>query len=224
MTRGPEDQRFFGRSPEAVGPAARRRPETRGHCRRRSGRLVCGYQLQKRGHELTILDASGRTGGHVRTQREGLDDGFYADAGAEHFTKPGYDICWNYFKEFDRPILDYPHQVNMLRVVDGRMVAEQEAAAINRSKTAGAAFNQRERDYLKEHPGGRLSGLHVDKYIKKITDEYQPFVDGLTELDALSVTELLKRDGVPKRPSSGMVLPTPRSTTSGSRRSCECAI
>jgi monoamine oxidase len=157
--------------------------------------LVCGYELQKRGHEVTVLEAAPRSGGHVRTHREGLDDGLYADAGGEHFVKPGYDICWNYFKEFDLPILDYPHTTNMLRVVDGHMVTEEEAAAINRSKTAAAQFNQRERDFLKKNPNGRLNSLYFDKYIDKITDEYQPFVDGLKELDALSVTDLLKRDG-----------------------------
>jgi monoamine oxidase len=157
--------------------------------------LVCAYELQKRGHEVTVLEASARTGGHVRTHREGLDDGLYVDAGAEHFTKPGYDICWNYFKEFDLPILDYPHTAKMLRVVDGHMVTEEEAAALNRSKTAGANFNQRERDYLKQNPNGRLNSLYFDRYLEKITDEYQPFAPGLQELDALSVTDLLKRDG-----------------------------
>ena len=31
-----------------------------------------------------------------------------ADAGGEHFTKPGYEICWNYFQELNLPVLDYP--------------------------------------------------------------------------------------------------------------------
>jgi len=157
--------------------------------------LVCAYELGKRGHEVTVLEASARTGGHVRTQREGLDDGLYADAGAEHFTKPGYEICWNYFQEFGLPVLDYPHREKMLRVVDGRMVTEEEAAAIRRSQSAGAGFSQRELDYLKRNPGGQLSSLYLARYIEKITDEYQPFGVGLDELDALSVTELLERDG-----------------------------
>ena len=158
--------------------------------------LVCAYELDKRTHDVVVLEASGRTGGHVRTQREGLDDGLYADAGAEHFTKPGYEVCWNYFKELDLPILYYPHRDKILRVMDGRMVTEEKAAALNRSKAAGAAFNQRERDYLKQHPDdGRLSGLYLDRYIEKIQDEYQPFGVGLDELDAISLSELLKRDG-----------------------------
>lgn len=157
--------------------------------------LVCAYELNKRGHDVTVLEAAARIGGHVRTAREGLDDGLYADAGGEHFTKPGYDICWNYFKELNLPVLDYPHREKIIRVIDGRMVTEEEAAAINRTKTAAAAFNQREMDYLKKNPRGQLSALYLDQYIEKIKDEYQPFGVGLDELDNLSVTELLKRDG-----------------------------
>jgi len=43
--------------------------------------LSCGYELMKRGHEVVVIEASGRAGGHVRTLREGLDDGLYADLG-----------------------------------------------------------------------------------------------------------------------------------------------
>jgi monoamine oxidase len=158
--------------------------------------LICAYELHKRGHEMVVVEASNRTGGHVRTHREGLDDGLYADQGAEHFTKPGYDLCWNYFKELDLPILDYPHREKILRVVDGRMVTEEDAATIGREKLKTAAFNQRERDYLKQHPNSiTVSGLYLDRYIDKITDEYQPFGVGLDDLDALSLTDLLKRDG-----------------------------
>ena len=63
--------------------------------------LCCAYELMKRGHEVTVLEASGSTGGHVRTVREGLADGLYADGGAQHFTKPGYDLYWGYVKEFN---------------------------------------------------------------------------------------------------------------------------
>ena len=55
------------------------------------GGLCCGYELMRRGHDVTVLEASNRTGGHVFTFREGLDDGLYADGGAEHFTNPGYE-------------------------------------------------------------------------------------------------------------------------------------
>ncbi len=55
--------------------------------------LCCGYELMKAGHNVTILEANGRYGGHVFTGRDGLSDGLYADCGADHITKPGYENC-----------------------------------------------------------------------------------------------------------------------------------
>ena len=48
--------------------------------------LCCGYELMKRGHDVTVLEASGRTGGHVFTVRDPLAHDLYGDGGAEHFT------------------------------------------------------------------------------------------------------------------------------------------
>ncbi len=53
--------------------------------------LCCAYELMKRGHEVVVLEASGRHGGHVFTVHDGLSDGLYADFGAEHITQPGYE-------------------------------------------------------------------------------------------------------------------------------------
>ena len=44
--------------------------------------LCCGYELMRRWHDVTLLEASDRTGGHVYTITEGLDDGLYGDGGA----------------------------------------------------------------------------------------------------------------------------------------------
>ena len=65
------------------------------------GGLSCAYELVRRGHDVTVLEAAGRTGGHVRTIRDPLADGLYVDGGAEHFTRPGYEIFWGYVKEFN---------------------------------------------------------------------------------------------------------------------------
>ena len=54
--------------------------------------LSCAYELVRRGHQVTVLEASGHTGGHVQTVWEGLADGLYADGGAEHFTQPGMSV------------------------------------------------------------------------------------------------------------------------------------
>ena len=58
----------------------------------------CAYELMRRGHNVTVLEASGRVGGHVRTVRDDLPDGLYVDAGAEQFTKPGYEKYWSYVR------------------------------------------------------------------------------------------------------------------------------
>ncbi len=68
------------------------------------GGLSCAWELVRRGHEVVVLEASDRTGGHVFTFRDPLDDGLYADAGAEHFTQPGYERYWSYVNEFKLPI------------------------------------------------------------------------------------------------------------------------
>jgi len=77
--------------------------------------LCCAYELMKLGHEVVVLEASGRHGGHVFTGRDGLSDGLYADMGAEHITKPGYERYWEYTKEFDLEVLPYPRRQNILR-------------------------------------------------------------------------------------------------------------
>src|SRR3984885_7128516 len=43
--------------------------------------LCCAYELMKAGHQVTVLEASGRYGGHVFTGRDGVSDGLYADYG-----------------------------------------------------------------------------------------------------------------------------------------------
>ena len=74
------------------------------------GGLSCAWELVRRGHDVTVVEASGRTGGHVFTFRDGLDDALYADAGAEHFTQPGYDRYWSYVREFNLAHLYYPRR------------------------------------------------------------------------------------------------------------------
>ncbi|HWJ57066.1 MAG TPA: FAD/NAD(P)-binding protein, partial [Vicinamibacterales bacterium] len=76
--------------------------------------LSCAWELVRRGHDVTVLEASDRTGGHVFTFRTGLDDGLYADAGAEQFTKPGYEKYWSYVREFDLAYRYYPRREQML--------------------------------------------------------------------------------------------------------------
>src|SRR5262245_19598137 len=87
--------------------------------------LGCGYELLKRGHEVVVLEALGRSGGHVLTVRDNLPDGLYADAGAEHFYRRGYDEFFGYLDEFDLPLVRYPRRDAMLRFIDGKPYTEE---------------------------------------------------------------------------------------------------
>nr|WKN35694.1 FAD-dependent oxidoreductase [Tunicatimonas sp. TK19036] len=155
--------------------------------------LCCGYELMKRGHEVVVLDASGRHGGHVFTAKEGLSDGLYADYGAEHITNPGYERYWEYTREFNLTVLPYPRRKNIVRRIDGEFYTEEMLSDPAVLKKFG--FNEREVKYLSEQPWWNLQSLYIGPYLDKFTDEYQPFGVGYDHLDNTSITEIYKKDG-----------------------------
>jgi monoamine oxidase len=155
--------------------------------------LCCAYELARRGHDVTVLEASGRVGGHVKTVRDELADGLYVDAGAEQFTKPGYDLYWSYVREFNLPYMQDHRRERMLRRIGERLYSEEELA--DPKVLAGFGFNQREIAFLQRHPWWELSRLYLDKYTDAFHDEYKPFDAGLDELDHITVSDLLKREG-----------------------------
>lgn len=157
------------------------------------GGLCCGYELMKAGHDVTVLEAAGRVGGHVRTVRDGLADGLYVDAGAEHFTKPGYELYWNYVREFDLPVIEDHRREHMLRVIEGRMYSEEQLADPKVLQAFG--FNQREVEFLGRNPWPDLQSLYLGKYADAFHDEYRPFDAGLDQLDEISVSALLTKEG-----------------------------
>src|SRR4029453_15964528 len=123
------------------------------------GGLACAYELVKRGHDVTVLEAAGRTGGHVRTIRDPLADGFYVDGGAEHFTGPGYEIFWGYREEFGLTAPPYRRRrQNMMRLVDGKLRTEEMLA--DPKVLAPLGFNQREIGFLAREPWWKLPELY----------------------------------------------------------------
>ena len=159
--------------------------------------LSCGYELVKRGHEVVLLEASGRTGGHVRTLHEGLADGLYADLGAEQFTNPGYELYWDYVKEFNLPYLYYPRRMGLVRFIDGKFRTEEDLH--NRSFLSELGFNQREVDFLAHNALWNLPMLYFGPYIEKFKDEYKPYDAGLNHLDQKTLGDLLRKDGASAR-------------------------
>jgi monoamine oxidase len=159
--------------------------------------LSCGYELMKRGHEVVVLEAAGRAGGHVRTLHEGLADGLYADLGAEQFTKPGYDLYWGYVKEFNLPYLYYPRRMGLVRFIDGKFRTEEDLH--DRSFLGKMGFNQREVDFLARNAWWNLPMLYFRPYVEKFKDEYKPYAAGLNYLDQTKLGDVLRKDGASAR-------------------------
>ena len=159
--------------------------------------LSCGYELMKRGHEVVVLEAAGHPGGHVRTLHKGLDDGLYADLGAEQFTNPGYDLYWGYVKEFNLPYLYYPRRLGLIRFIDGKFRTEEDLH--NRSFLSKMGFNQREVEFLVQNAWWNLPMLYFRPYVEKFKDEYKPYEAGLNHLDQTTLGELLRKDGASDR-------------------------
>jgi monoamine oxidase len=157
------------------------------------GGLCCAYELMERGHDVTLLEASRRTGGHVKTIRDPLPDGLYADVGAEHFTQPGYEEYWRYVKKFDLPYLPWARRQDMYRKIDGKWYTEKDLA--DPKVVAAFGFNQREIDHILAHGWPDLATLYFAPYLAKFKDQFQPFGVGLDHLDEVLLGDLLAQDG-----------------------------
>jgi len=163
--------------------------------------LCCAYELMKKGHEVVVLEATGRHGGHVFTGRDGLSDGLYADFGADHITKPGYEHFFDYIKEFNLPVLAYPHAEgsdaapgrHALKMIDGKFYSEEELADPVVLKRFG--FNEREVKFLSKNPWYEFKSIFLNSYLTNFKDENQPFGVGLDHLDKISAADLYKKEG-----------------------------
>lgn len=160
------------------------------------GGLCCAYELMKKGHDVIVLEASGRHGGHVMTGRDGLSDGLYGDYGQDHIAKPGYHHCFEYIREFNLEILPDSRRKNIMRRIDGKFYTEKMLA--DPQVLQGLGFNAKEISFLSKHPFWDLASLFEDKYLNKFTDEYQPFGVGYDHLDTISLSGFYKKEGASK--------------------------
>jgi monoamine oxidase len=157
------------------------------------GGLCSAYELMKKGHEVVVLEASGRHGGHVYTTRDELSDGLYGDFGQEHIVKPGYERYWEYLKEFNITALPYPRRKNLKRKINGKFYTEQMLKDPSVLKTFG--FNNKEIEYLSINPWPDLISLYTQPYLDAFKDEYQPFGVGYDALDKIPMSDIYKKEG-----------------------------
>jgi monoamine oxidase len=155
--------------------------------------LCCAYELMNAGHDVIVLEASGRHGGHVFTGRDGFSDGLYADYGADHITDPGYEKFFEYAREFNLTVIPYRQGNDGLSMIRGKFYSETQL--MDPSILKGFGFNEKEVDLLSQNPWWALESFYLQTFISKITDPFQPFGVGLDELDNISIYDLNKKQG-----------------------------
>jgi monoamine oxidase len=155
--------------------------------------LCCAYELMKAGHDVIVLEASGRHGGHVFTGKDGFSDGLYADYGADHITDPGYEKFIEYSKEFNLTILPYRQGNDGLTMINGKFYADAQLKDPVILKSFG--FNDKEIQLLSQKPWWELQTLYLNSYILKFSDPFQPFGIGLDDLDNISLADLYRKQG-----------------------------
>ena len=163
--------------------------------------LCCGYELMRAGVDVTILEAAGRYSGHVLSSSDGLSDGLYADFGADHLTKPGYERFFKYAEQFNLPVIPYPNAEGSwlpyndddLRMMGGKFYTNKMLA--DPKVLQGFGFNSREVQFLSKHPWYEFHGLYLQRYVDKIKDPYRPLGVGLDDLDKIPIADIYKQEG-----------------------------
>jgi monoamine oxidase len=166
--------------------------------------LCCAYELMQHGLEVTVLEASGRYGGHIYTGHDGLSDGLFADYGADHVTKPGYEQFLRYVEAFGLSLVPYPGAEGSplppnngrIRIIGGKVHTETMLA--DPAVQTQLGFNQREVAFLSHKPWHELPALYLTEHIKQFRDASQPFGNGLDELDTIDLDTLYERQGASK--------------------------
>jgi monoamine oxidase len=163
--------------------------------------LCCAYELMRKGHDVVVLEASGRHGGHVFTGRDGLSDGLYADFGADHITRPGYEAFFDYIAEFNLDVIPYPHAegstaapgAHMQRAIEGKFYSEEMLADPRVLKKLG--LNVAEARFLSTNQWNDLSRLYLQPHLGPFTDESRPLGMGHDELDTIPAAAFYHKHG-----------------------------
>ncbi len=147
--------------------------------------LTAAYELSKANHEVTVLEARGRSGGRVRTYRDPFADGLYAEMGAEYIDASD-DYGHRYCKEFDLKVITaklYDALFLRGRKISMQALKEKAVAIPYQGTKPGYLFGQ-EAQYTK-----RI--VELIKNPERLPPE-------VLKLDNLSVVELLTRSGAPE--------------------------
>lgn len=84
--------------------------------------LVAGYELDKAGHNVSILEARMNAGGRIKTLREPFTDGLYAEAGAARIPD-NHHWTFHYIKHFGLETAPfYPDKGDFIHYCQGKSI------------------------------------------------------------------------------------------------------
>lgn len=156
--------------------------------------LVTAYELEKRGHSVTLLEAEpSHVGGRARTLR--FDGGLYGEAGAMRIPEK-HDITRRYVKELGLPLRRFV-QSNPEGFYYVRGTRDRIKNVRNLNKLYQLADNERDRT------PDDLWGQAVSARMKSLTDPERadlmsitPQTDAIRKLDQLSLQQLCEVAGL----------------------------
>lgn len=149
--------------------------------------LSAAYELDRGGHDVTVLEARSRPGGRVRTVRDPFADGLYAEMGAEYVDSTD-ELVREYCRRFG---LEIPKA----KLYDGVFVRGKRISM--RALKAGEVALPYEGSQR-----GQLFGQEA-QFTRRLVDRLRIGKEGevpgeIEALDRLSVVDLLRREGAPR--------------------------
>jgi monoamine oxidase len=150
--------------------------------------LVAAHALMNAGHDVVVLEASGRPGGRVCTLRSGFSDGLYADAGAS-FVPGAHTYTVGFALHFGLGLVSYGKQGRSTDFLAGWRIDDQGRAKwpvpLSPSELASTPP-----DWLKQYVHAALDAILAEP--PRAPDWPPP---SLHELDTMSFAQFLSNAG-----------------------------